>query len=139
MDRVASRLPDGGDRLRISPIPPPQSRGTEKSVGGPPPQPTIRQAILDIFMRPQPSRCLHCNKLIAELISKKSAKVVLGHQGCDQRPICTAMVMISATSAVAHLSTPCRRHEPTGSHSNGLRLPWLCCYLLNKMPRTWSG
>jgi len=42
--------------------------GRKKRVGGPPPQPSmpaIRQAILDLFARPPPRRCPHCEKLLA--------------------------------------------------------------------------
>lgn len=42
--------------------------GRKKRVGGPPPQPSmpaIRQAILDLFARPPPLRCSHCEKLLA--------------------------------------------------------------------------
>ena len=45
-----------------------------------PPQPSmpaIRQAILDLFARPPPLRCAHCEKLLAEPTTD-SAKVVLG-------------------------------------------------------------
>jgi SRSO17 transposase len=39
--------------------------GRKKRVGGPPPQPTmpaIRQAILNLFARPPPTRCPHCHE-----------------------------------------------------------------------------
>ena len=51
--------------------------GRKKRVGGPPPQPTmpaIRQAILDLFARPPPGRCPHCDKLIAEPAPKDLPK-----------------------------------------------------------------
>jgi SRSO17 transposase len=41
----------------------------KKRVGGPPPQPSIpaiRQAILDLFARPPPLLCPHCEMLLAE-------------------------------------------------------------------------
>ena len=46
-----------------------KAAGREKSVGVPPPQPSmpaIRQAILDLFAWPPPRRCPHCEKLLAE-------------------------------------------------------------------------
>jgi SRSO17 transposase len=42
--------------------------GRKKRVSGPPPQPSmpaIRQAILDLFVRPPPLRCTHCEMLLA--------------------------------------------------------------------------
>ena len=42
--------------------------GRKKRVSGPPPQPSmpaIRQAILDLFVRPPPLRCTHCKMLLA--------------------------------------------------------------------------
>ena len=42
--------------------------GRKKRVAGPPPQPSlpaVRQAILDLFARPPPRRCPHCEKLLA--------------------------------------------------------------------------
>jgi DDE superfamily endonuclease len=42
--------------------------GRKKRVPGPPPQPSmpaIRQAILDLFVRPPPLRCTHCEMLLA--------------------------------------------------------------------------
>ncbi len=42
--------------------------GRKKRIGGPPPQPSmpaIRQAILNLFARPSPRRCPHCEKLLA--------------------------------------------------------------------------
>ena len=42
--------------------------GRKKAVSGPPPQPSmpaIRQAILDLFVRPPPLRCTHCEMLLA--------------------------------------------------------------------------
>ena len=58
-----------------------KAAGRKKKVGGPPPQPSmpaIRQAILDLFARPPPRRCPHCEKLLADAAEPKSAKVVLG-------------------------------------------------------------
>lgn len=40
----------------------------KKRVSGPPPQPTmpaVRQAILNVFARPPPARCPHCNEPLA--------------------------------------------------------------------------
>ena len=54
-----------------------KAAGRKKRVGGPPPQPTmpaIRQAILDLFMRPPPRRCPQCDKLIAEPVSNNLPK-----------------------------------------------------------------
>ena len=62
---------DDDDRLCLPPIPPPHRSGTEKRVSGPPPQPSmpaIRQAILDLFVRPPPLRCTHCEMLLARLL-----------------------------------------------------------------------
>jgi SRSO17 transposase len=42
--------------------------GRKKRVSGPPPQPSmpaIRQAILNLFVRPPPLRCTHCEMLLA--------------------------------------------------------------------------
>lgn len=42
--------------------------GRKKRVPGPPPQPTmpaVRQAIVDLFARPPPTRCPHCNECLA--------------------------------------------------------------------------
>ena len=46
-----------------------KAAGRKKRIVGPPPQPSIpaiRQAILDLFTRPPPLRCPHCELLIAE-------------------------------------------------------------------------
>src|SRR6476659_6477046 len=46
-----------------------KAAGRKKRVGGPPPQPSmpaIRQAILDLFARPPPTRCPHCEKLFVD-------------------------------------------------------------------------
>ena len=54
-----------------------KAAGRKKRVGGPPPQPTmpaIRQAILDLFMRPPPRRCPQCDKLIADPVSNNLPK-----------------------------------------------------------------
>jgi SRSO17 transposase len=45
-----------------------KAAGRKKRVAGPPPQPgmpAIRQAILDLFARPPPLRCPHCQMLLA--------------------------------------------------------------------------
>jgi hypothetical protein len=36
--------------------------------------PAIRQAILDLFARPPPERCPHCEKLIADAVETKLPK-----------------------------------------------------------------
>ena len=54
-----------------------KAAGRKKRNGGPPPQPTlpaIRQAILDIFVRPLPTRCPHCDKLISHAVKSKLPK-----------------------------------------------------------------
>ena len=54
-----------------------KAAGRKKRVGGPPPQPSlpaIRQAILDLFARPPPRRCPHCEKLLAEAVKPKLPK-----------------------------------------------------------------
>ncbi len=54
-----------------------QAAGRKKRDGGPPPQPSmpaIRQAIIDLFARPPPGRCPHCNKLIAKPTPKNMPK-----------------------------------------------------------------
>ncbi len=46
-----------------------KAAGRKKRIGGPAPQPSlpaIRQAILDLFMRPPQRRCPHCAKLLSE-------------------------------------------------------------------------
>ena len=51
--------------------------GRKKRVGGPPPQPSmpaIRQAILDLFARPPPMRCPHCEKLLLQTVQPKLPK-----------------------------------------------------------------
>jgi SRSO17 transposase len=48
-----------------------------KRIAGPPPQPTlpaIRQAIPDLFARPPPRRCPHCEKLIGEPVAPNPPK-----------------------------------------------------------------
>ena len=58
--------------------PPPQSSGTEKKgISGPPPQPSmpaIRQAILDLFARPPPRQCPHCDMFLADIVKPKVPK-----------------------------------------------------------------
>ena len=57
-----------------------KAAGRKKKVAGPPPQPSmpaIRQAILDLFARPPPRRCPHCEMLLRRNRQTKSAKVVL--------------------------------------------------------------
>ena len=54
-----------------------KAAGRKKRVGGPPPQPSmpaIRQAILDLFARPPPRRCPHCEKLLADAVEPKLPK-----------------------------------------------------------------
>ncbi len=54
-----------------------KAAGRKKRFTGPPPQPSmpaIRQAILDLFARPPPRRCPHCEKLIADPIQKNLPK-----------------------------------------------------------------
>ena len=54
-----------------------KAAGRKKRVGGPPPQPSmpaIRQAILDLFARPPPRRCPHCEKLLADAVETKLPK-----------------------------------------------------------------
>ena len=54
-----------------------KAAGRKKKSPGPPPQPTmpaIRQAILDIFARPPPLRCPHCERFIAESTKPKVPK-----------------------------------------------------------------
>jgi hypothetical protein len=46
-----------------------KAAGRKKRISGPPPQPSmpaIRQAILDLFVRPPPRRCPHCEKPLAD-------------------------------------------------------------------------
>ena len=46
-----------------------KAAGQKRKIAGPPPQPSmpaIRQAILDLFARPPPLRCPHCEALLAE-------------------------------------------------------------------------
>src|SRR3984957_18817866 len=65
-----------------------KQRDGKKRISGPPPQPSmpaIRQAILDLFARPPPRRCPHCDILLADIAKPKSAKVVLDdrfHETC---------------------------------------------------------
>jgi hypothetical protein len=54
-----------------------KSAGRKKRVGGPPPQPSmpaIRQAILNLFARPPPQRCPHCEKHIADTVELRVPK-----------------------------------------------------------------
>lgn len=51
--------------------------GRKKRVSGPPPQPSmpaVRQAILNIFTRPPPTRCPHCHELLAVARTRKVPK-----------------------------------------------------------------
>jgi SRSO17 transposase len=50
-----------------------KAAGRKKRIGGPPPQasmPAIRQAILDLFARPPPRRCPHCEKVLVDLVTR---------------------------------------------------------------------
>ena len=54
-----------------------KAAGRKKRTGGPPPQPSmpaIRQAILYLFAWPQPLRCPHCERHIAEQIKPRVPK-----------------------------------------------------------------
>ena len=54
-----------------------KAAGRKKRVGGPPPQPSmpaIRQAIVDVFARPPPRRCSHCEKLLADNVQPNVPK-----------------------------------------------------------------
>ena len=54
-----------------------KAAGRKESITAPPPQPSmpaIRQAILDLFARPPPRRCPHCDKRIAEPAQKNLPK-----------------------------------------------------------------
>ena len=54
-----------------------KAAGRKKRVGGPPPQPSmpaIRQAILNLFARPPPARCPHCNEPLAAPVTIKLPK-----------------------------------------------------------------
>jgi hypothetical protein len=77
LEGIPSTCIDDDDRLCLSPIPPPQSSGTEKRVSGPPPQPSmpaIRQAILDLVAQPPPRRCPLCDGLLADIAERKMPK-----------------------------------------------------------------
>jgi hypothetical protein len=56
------------DCLRFPPASPAQNRKAgKKRINGPPPQPTlpaVRQAILELIIRPPPHQCPHCRKWI---------------------------------------------------------------------------
>lgn len=54
-----------------------KAAGRKKRIGGPPPQPSmpaIRQAILELFARPPPRRCPHCEKLFVDPSESKLPK-----------------------------------------------------------------
>ena len=54
-----------------------KAAGRKKRVGGPPPQPSmpaIRQAILNLFARPPPRRCPHCEKPLADTVEVRVSK-----------------------------------------------------------------
>lgn len=54
-----------------------KAAGRKKRVSGPPPQPSmpaIRQAILDLFARPPPLRCPHCDRFLADIAERKRPK-----------------------------------------------------------------
>src|SRR5450756_2382453 len=54
-----------------------KAAGRKKRVGGPPPQPSmpaIRQAILDLFARPPPRQCPHCDMFLADIAKPKVPK-----------------------------------------------------------------
>ncbi len=54
-----------------------KAAGRKKRVGGPPPKPSmpgIRQAILDMFARPPPRRCPHCDKPLTDAINPDPPK-----------------------------------------------------------------
>ena len=54
-----------------------KAAGRKKKIGGPPPQPSmpaIRQAILELFSRPRPMRCPHCEKLLADALEPNLPK-----------------------------------------------------------------
>jgi hypothetical protein len=47
-----------------------KAAGRKKRISGPPPQPSmpaIRQAILDLFARPPPRQCPHCDMFLADI------------------------------------------------------------------------
>jgi hypothetical protein len=51
-----------------------KAAGRKKRISGPLPQPSmpaIRQAILDLFARPPPGRCPHCDILLADIAEPK--------------------------------------------------------------------
>ena len=54
-----------------------KAAGRKKKVAEPPPQPSmpaIRQAILNLFARPPPRRCPHCEMLLTETTKKNLPK-----------------------------------------------------------------
>src|SRR6202051_4461945 len=54
-----------------------KAAGRKKRVAEPPPQPSmpaIRQAILNLFARPPPRRCPHCEMLLTETTKKNLPK-----------------------------------------------------------------
>ena len=50
-----------------------KAAGRKKRIAGPPPRPSM-PAILDLFARPPPSRCPHCEKLLADAVRSKPPK-----------------------------------------------------------------
>src|SRR5438067_447893 len=61
----------------LPPIPPPQGSGTEKKNLGTteqPSMPAVRQAILNLFARPPPLRCPHCDRRLAGTLRSKAPK-----------------------------------------------------------------
>ncbi len=51
-----------------------KQRDGKKEFAGPPPQPAIRQAILDLFARPPPRQCPHCDMFLADIAKPKVPK-----------------------------------------------------------------
>jgi SRSO17 transposase len=54
-----------------------KAAGRKKRISGPPPQPSmpaIRQAILDLFARPPPRQCPHCDRFLADIAKPKVPK-----------------------------------------------------------------
>ncbi len=54
-----------------------KAAGRKKRISGPPPQPSmpaIRQAILDLFARPPPRQCPHCDMFLADIAKPKVPK-----------------------------------------------------------------
>jgi hypothetical protein len=67
---VGERRSTGEQKYYVSNLPADATIKTLERISGPPPQPSmpaIRQAILDLFARPPPRQCPHCDMFLADI------------------------------------------------------------------------